>query len=138
MLKMSLLKNLKPVCGSLASSLCDTTPYLSHYTVHCTVYSRVEWFSTFCDFRKATRFCRSGVFFLVQYQNIIEFRSTHARLSFHFQKVTGTLQVKIFLKICRNLHYMYIKEQLPKWKFEIKTVLILFFIFQKWAKRCFI
>ena len=26
-------------------------------------YSRVEWFSTSCDFRKATRFCRSGIFY---------------------------------------------------------------------------
>ena len=41
-----------------------------------------------------------------------------------------------FLKICRILPNTYIKEQLPKIKFEIKTCLI-FFKFPKMAKTVF-
>ena len=38
------------------------------YTVYCIVFIRVEWYSTFCDFRKATHFCRSGIFLGVHFQ----------------------------------------------------------------------
>ena len=34
----------------------------------CTLYSRVEWFSTFCDFRKPARCSWSGIIFGVQFQ----------------------------------------------------------------------
>ena len=39
---------------------------------------KVEWFSPFCDFRKATRFCQSAIFLGGQFQKIGEFRSQHA------------------------------------------------------------
>ena len=61
---------------------------------------RVEWFSTFLVFRKATHFCWSGIFLGGQFQQIGKFRC--AGQSFYFQKFAGTLIMNIFL-ICRIL-----------------------------------
>ena len=61
-----------------------------------------------------------------------EFNSkTNANLAaraakFSFSKITGTLKI--------NKPFLYIKEQLPKRKFQIKICLIFIFIFPKYAK----
>ena len=39
----------------------------------CVQHTRVEWYSTFCDFRKRALCCRSGIFLWVQFQKIGEF-----------------------------------------------------------------
>ena len=57
----------------------------------------------FCDFRKATRFCRSGIFLGGQFQKIGEFTRG---ASLHFQKIAGSLKMNIFLKIFRILPYI--------------------------------
>ena len=90
-------------------------------------YIRVEWFSTFCDFRKATRFCWSGIYLEGQFQKISKFccarpHRTHGK-------------VFIFKKNQRGLNYT--KEQSPIIKFKIKCCLIFFKNSQKWPKRFF-
>ena len=60
----------------------------------------------FCDSWKATHFCRSGIFLGAEFQNIgnfrIHMRASQEQQSFHFQRITGTLQINIFFNICRN------------------------------------
>ena len=62
----------------------------------------------FFDFRKRALCCQSGIFLLDEsnYKNIGEFgrsRAAIARQSFYFQKITRTLKMNIFWKICINL-----------------------------------
>ena len=52
-------------------------------------YSRVEWFSTFCDFQNWTHCCQS-----VQFQNQKINKLGRARKVFIFKKFTGTLKIK--------------------------------------------
>ena len=68
----------------------------------CLVH-RVERFITFLDFWKPTHFCRSGMFSWAQFQNIGNFGRVHAAKFSFF--ITGTLKIKIFLKMLRNLSY---------------------------------
>ena len=77
-------------------------------TVHCT--HRVEWFTTFCDFRKATGFWQSGIFLEFQFLKIRKFRYAQ---SFHFQKITGTFKIYNFFKFAETF-IINIKEQFPK------------------------
>ena len=82
------------------------------------LFIRVEWFSTFFRILKCTLNCGSGIFLRVQFQKIGDLghaRARHARQSFHFQKITGTLKINIF---CENLQKpsTYSKEQLQKIK----------------------
>ena len=64
-------------------------------SAHTWLCGRVEWFSTFFDFRKATHFCRSCIFLRVQFQKICNFGSERGKV-FIFQKITGTIQIIIF------------------------------------------
>ena len=76
------------------------------------------------------RFSKSYMFLGIRYifrLSILKIRqisplecASHARQSFNYQKIAGTLNMNIFLKICRILLYTYINEQLPRRKFEIK------------------
>ena len=75
------------------------------YSVHI-VYIRVEWFSTFYDFWKPIHFCSSGIFLGTQFPKIGNFAhalaarvsyTVYERQSFHFQKITGTLKINIFM-----------------------------------------
>ena len=54
-------------------------------------------------------------------------RPSHARQSFHFQKITGTLKINIFLKTCRHLPNTS-KNNLQKENLK-KICLIFLFIF---------
>ena len=54
-------------------------------------YSRVEWFSTFCDFQNWTHCCQS-----VQFQNQKINKLGRARKVFIFKKFTGTFKINIF------------------------------------------
>ena len=70
----------------------------------CTLYNRVEWFNTFCNFRKATHFCQSALFLKVKFKRIsnfghltesqvhhsfpgLEIRSAHIRSFAHFAQI---------------------------------------------------
>ena len=79
----------------------------------------VEWFCTFCEVnsKKSANF------------------AARAGQSFPFQKIAGALIINIFL--CENLQnpFLYIKEQSPIIKFEIKSCSIFFKNSQKWPKR---
>ena len=91
--------------------------------------SRVEWFSTFCDFWKATRFCWSGIFLGGQFQKNRR-NSQHAQQNSHFQKIAGTLKLHIFYANLQNLS-LYITEQSPK-KQNLKLKFVKYlFLFSK-------
>ena len=79
----------------------------------------------FCDFWKATCFCWSGIFLGGQFPKIGKFRRAYARQSFHFQKPQGPWLCKILRENLQNPS-LYMKEQLPIIKFEIKSCLIFF------------
>ena len=61
-------------------------------------------------------------------------RVAQALQSVHFLKITGTLKMNIFFKVCKNLSF-YIKEQMSTRKFKIRICLEFCFIFQNWRKR---
>ena len=69
-------------------------PSAVRFSTRCalhTVHSRVEWFSIFSDFRKATHFCWLGIFLSVQIQKIGNFGHANARAAqFSFKKKTRT------------------------------------------------
>ena len=100
------------------------------------MWSRVERFSTFFDFWKPTDICWSGIFLGTQFQNIGNFgcaRVSHAWQSFHFQNITGTLKITIFLQTCRHLLNTS-KNNLQKENLKKKNLFNIHFYFPKWAK----
>ena len=60
---------------------------------------------------------------------------SHARQSFHFQKITGTFKL-IFLFYLHK-PFLYIEEQLQKIKLEIKFFYYFFLLFPKISKTVF-
>ena len=120
------------LCGS-----CSV--YISSLSAHLAVPmgsailigSAIGWsdLALFCNFRKATHFCWSGIFLGGQFQKIGKFScvpSSHAGQSFHFQKIAGTLNKNFCITNLPNTHTSYIKEQSQRRKFEIKSCLIFF------------
>ena len=100
---------------SVGSGYC--VMHVATVCVLCILHSRVEWFSFFYQFLKTFTFL------------LIRSAILAARQSFHFQKITGTLKINIFLKTVRHLpntSKMYRK-------FE-KKLFNFIFIFQKWSK----
>ena len=106
---------------------------------------RVEWYSTFCDFRKRAHCCRSVTFVSVQFRKIVKF--CHTNSAFTRSKVFSlvlseestklifyqrSLQNSYFLKICKYLPFT-LKSNRPKenskWKETLKTswVTVIFF-----------
>ena len=83
------------------SSWCDVRDRQRNSTVFASIHSRVEWFSTFFDFWKPALFCWSGIFLRTQFKKIGNFGCTltyHARQSFLFQKIPGTLKINNFFE----------------------------------------
>ena len=72
-------------------------------------YSRVEWFSTFCDFQNWTHCCQS-----VQFQNQKINKLGRAPKVFIFKKFTGTLKINIF-SLFSNISFDF-KETIAKKK----------------------
>ena len=62
----------------------------------------MEWFSTFCDFRRRTHFCRSGIFYEINSKNVANFAANY---SITVLKITESLKLNIFLKICQYLPF---------------------------------
>ena len=100
-------------------------PRWGRLNVLCTAYCILGW----CDLA-LLQFSKSYTFLLIRF---IFKRSiaSHARQSFPFQKIAGTFEYFFF-----NLQKpsLYIKEQSPIRKFEIKSFLIVKNS-QKWSKR---
>ena len=67
---------------------------------YCTVNSRVEWFTTFFDFRKWTHGCRSCIFLWVQFQKIGKFCRTRV-IVFSSKNHVGLKNEYLFWKICK-------------------------------------
>ena len=68
------------------------------------VHYRVEWFTTFCDFRKWTHCCRQDIFLWVKFQKNRLACVMHTRQSFYLKKkITGTLQKLIFFGKFANI-----------------------------------
>ena len=80
-------------------------------------HTRVEWCSTFCDFRKQALCCRLGIFVPVQFQKIGEFGRARGKVFFF---ITGTLQIEFKKSENFQKPSFYLKEQLTKRKLEIK------------------
>ena len=80
----------------------------------------------YCDFRKATRFCWSSIFLGGQFQKIGKFRSA----KFSFSKIRR--KYDYFFENLQNPS-LYIKEQSPRRKFEIKSCSLFFKNSQKWS-----
>ena len=101
----------------------DTTRDISVMTteIHATTgtCNRVEGFTTFCDFRKWTHCCRSGIFLWVQLQ-----KNRHilpgAQQSFYFQKIIVKLNW-IFFFIGKYLLFTY--KNTRKKEIEKKIIL---------------
>ena len=88
--------------------------------VHCTVgWSDLTFF---CNFRKATRFCWSGIFLGGQFQKSANFATcaSHAQQSFHFQKTAGTLKMNFCCWKFAESFLIY-QRSIAKRKFEIKV-----------------
>ena len=65
---------------------------------------RVEWFTTFCDFRKGTYFCRSSLFLWIQFQKkLANFAAHEPKLS--FWKITGPLKMIFFENLWGHTYY---------------------------------
>ena len=87
--------------------------------VYTKLYSRVEWFSTTCDFRKPTSLCGSGIFLGAQFQKISEFQAA----KFSFSKNH---------RDHKNLYFQYIQEQIES---QIKNFYI--YVFPQKGKTVF-
>ena len=61
-------------------------------------------------------------------------KKSAAQQNFHFQKITGTLKINIFLSWREPSSY--IKDQSPKIEFKIRACLV-FFLFFKNGENCF-
>ena len=110
----------------------------TRFTLYCTAYNRVEWFSTFLQFSKSYTFLLIRFIFMRSIPKNLQIspsaRASRARQSFPFQKIAGTLKMNIFLwKFAEST--LYIKEQSPRRNFEIKSWLIFLKNYQKWPKR---
>ena len=102
------------------------------------MYSRVEWFSTFLDFRK-----RIHTFLLIKYifRNSIPKKlqirprasASHGRQSFHFQKITGPLKIKIYFWKFVDTFLIH-QKTIDKNKIRSKTNFIIIFYFPKRVK----
>ena len=69
----------------------------------------MEWFSTFCDFRRRTHFCRSGIFYEINSKNVANFA---ANFSITVLKITESLKTEHFF-FNLPIPSFYFKEQLP-------------------------
>ena len=83
----------------------------------------------FCDFQKTTGFCWSGIFLIVQFQKIGEFRASRMQ-SFHFQRITkSTLKINFFWKFAET----FLKHQRTVAKKKIRNSTFKFFFFSKFV-----
>ena len=92
----------------------------------CTLYSSVEWFRPFCDFRKATHFCISCIFSGVcstPTNQQLQTRLSVARATkFSFSKKHRSFINAYFWKFVETYLIQYIQS--PKRKFKIRFCLV--------------
>ena len=72
--------------------------------LHGLVYNRVEWFYFLAIFENG-HIAIDWLYLWDQFQKIDEICCVCARQSFYFQKITETLKMNTFLKVCRNLTF---------------------------------
>ena len=81
----------------------------------CTLYNRVDWFSTFCDFQKLTHCCQSGLFLSVQFkktrQNGMCVCVLQTRQSLNSLKITRTLQIYTLYIYFYNLQMPFLFQR---------------------------
>ena len=117
---------------------CETASLLLGLKVYLrwVLGGREEWFSFFAIFENGHIAMDWLYFYEFNLKKSANFdacaRGARARQSFHFQKITGTLKLNIFL-IVQKSSFLH-QEQLWKIKFKIRICSDFYFIFQKWQK----
>ena len=102
------------IAGKLVRMQWGMLPRLRNCSTHYTVYSRVEWFSLFLKFLKTGTLLSIGYICMSSIKKIKRILPrAHAQQNFHFQKITGTLKINIFLKLAWTffLHQRQIAEK---------------------------
>ena len=72
--------------------------------LHGLVYNRVEWFYFLAIFENG-HIAIDWLYLWDQFHKIDEICCVCARQSFYFQKITETLKMNTFLKVCNNLTF---------------------------------
>ena len=81
------------------------------------LHFRVEWYSTFCHFRKWALCCRLGILYFLESKNSANLASQARGKEFNFQTITGTFAINIFFRKFAST-FLLLQEQSPKINLE--------------------